>query len=176
VDWVPVASLIATPTIVAIFAFAQRRWEHQNEERRELREVLDHAARELNRVMRGAEMLHNHYKSGTTSGPTWDTAHATYRGLLEDTRTARDRLAIRLGMESEVSEAYVSALGCLDDYMRTVRDDALNGVPYSAGKVGGKRRPLIEAQRRFLEAARQRAGSEDEPRRRLPRLAGRPAS
>lgn len=164
-NWIAIASLILTPTIVAAYAFAQRRWEHRNEERRELRQVVDDAARELNRATRGVEMLHNHYKDGAKpSDQAWVDSRAAFRSLLENTRTARDRLAIRLGMDSEVFRAYKAALEALDAYRVKLTDSVKNAVPYASGRVEAARQPLVQAHVDFLEAAQRRAGSEDERR------------
>jgi hypothetical protein len=160
-DWIPIASLILTPTIVAAYALYQQRREHDHEWEQELRSVLDDAARQATLAKSAVDNLHRLRveEGATATDEAWTDAKDHLTEMIEGPRHAEDRIAIRLGVESEVAEKYSYLLGRLDEYRRNAirvvegepRPDDPIAIPFL-------RREVEAAQREFFDAALDRVG------------------
>jgi hypothetical protein len=159
-DAIPIISVILAPTLVAAFALFQQWRQHEHEKESELRGALGNAALQATRAKWAADTLHNVRKQGVTAtDEAWEAAKEFWQARIEGPRHAEDRLAIRVGVESKLHEAYSEVLRRLDEYLRNatrmVEGDARPDDPIATPFL---RQSVEEAQALFFEAARERVG------------------
>ena len=159
-DAIPIISVILTPTLVAGFALFQQWRQHEHEKEYELRTALEDAAHQATIGKWAVDKMAQARQEGATAAdPAWTEAKGFLDARIEGPRHAEDRIAIRVGVGSELHEAYSTVLGRLDEYRRNVlrlvegesRPDDPIATPFL-------RQSVEEAQAEFFEAARERVG------------------
>jgi hypothetical protein len=166
-DPIAIISLVATPTIVAAYSIAQSRYELQRTDMRELRAVLDASADSFLATLSVCEEYDELWYSGAPAdGHEARRLHARNDELLAQTRTARDRIAIRVGRQDKVCVLLGEALRALDDFFEFITEAHGNGSAHDQSRAVQLRRDAIAARERFLDAAAMMAGTQLKPFRR----------
>lgn len=157
-DPVAIASLIATPTIVAAYSYFQKRYEMQRSERAELRTTLDSAASELATAQRIGERYDNIWLVGAAARAEFERVEHDHELLLPLVRAAGDRIAIRAGRSSDVFSMFECAGNRVNAYWDRGRQGCENEESYDADEAERLRQAVVDGRQRFLDAAVVAAG------------------
>jgi hypothetical protein len=162
-DAVAVASLVATPTIVAAYSYFQKRYELQRADRAELRKTLDNAANQFGVVQRMSEDFSVLWGRGVqASADQYGELVARHLQSLPEARAAIDQIAIRAGRRAPVYATYRAAMDRVNDYRNLCMRGIEEGQPYDSEQVLRLREGAVDARGAFLDAATAVAGSTDE--------------
>jgi hypothetical protein len=106
-----VVSGVVGPGLGAWWSRSRQRADHREELTCELRVVLDEAAQALGQTKRAFERVYVLYNQGCARAePTAEEAFIAWRRTLADALYAEDRIAIRVGVDSEIHKAFVDCI------------------------------------------------------------------
>jgi hypothetical protein len=115
-----IAALIASPTIVAAYSLAQKRWELQRADLTEARKIIDTAAMQVSRERDAVHQLLYVWRTAPgvdTFNRAIDHANATR----VESRAVLSQVIFRLGREADITRRYQDVLDEIELFVTTVQ-------------------------------------------------------